>query len=104
MADQHPAPQRKPCNHCDKPIIWARSIANDKPMPLDADPSDRGNVLLSRGPGGILLAGVASTTAAAGSRALGVPTYLHHASSCPFAHAWNKPAAVKRPTRPRRSA
>lgn len=86
-------PPAEPCNFCGTSIIWVRSAASGSRMPLDAAPSEHGNVLLSRGPGGTVLGGVASTTGAAAARRAGQPTYQHHAVHCPHKARWNKPAA-----------
>lgn len=83
----------EPCDHCAEPIVWART--DHSRMPVDANPSERGNVLLRPGllpePRAHVLG---STAAAAGARDDGQDTYLHHAVSCPFAHAWNRRAAA----------
>lgn len=34
------------CRACSKPIRWARTAANDRPIPLDLEPTDDGNVVL----------------------------------------------------------
>lgn len=36
------------CSTCGAPILWAKT-AKGKPMPLDAEPRDDGNVVLERG-------------------------------------------------------
>ncbi|MFR9807094.1 hypothetical protein ACL02T_33075 [Pseudonocardia sp. RS010] len=85
--------QAKPCNECQAPIIWPRSARSGTATPLDAQPSPRGNVALYERGSGTQIAAVLTPRAAAGYRAAGQPTYLHHAVSCPFAARWNKGAA-----------
>jgi hypothetical protein len=82
----------KTCNYCHKPIRWATTAATGARMPLDAAPTDRGNVVLADDQGAPV-AGVLSDLAAAGARASGADTYLHHGVTCPFAAKWNKGAA-----------
>lgn len=91
----------QPCDYCDTPIVWTTSTATRTPLPIDAAPSDTGNIFVERRPDGSLAAGVASVGAARSARVIGRPTYEHHANSCPFASAWNKAAAPARSTRPR---
>lgn len=79
----------KPCPDCGARIIWPRSAANGTPMPLDANPSDRGNVMLHKGSSGTLAA-VVTPRAAAGARAAGQDTYLSHGATCPFADRWRR--------------
>lgn len=39
------------CKSCEAPVIWAETTAG-KMMPVDAEPSDQGNVELTLGPVG----------------------------------------------------
>lgn len=85
----------KNCNHCDARLVWART--DHSRMPLDAEPSARGNVVLHNSPAGLPdpVAQVLGTVAAAdGARAAGQETYLHHAVTCPYAPEWNRQAAA----------
>src|SRR5690606_21933244 len=41
------AVKRSRCRSCDAPIIWARSEATDRWMPLDADPRDDGTFIVA---------------------------------------------------------
>lgn len=36
------------CQDCHRPIIWAWTIANRRPMPLDPEPDERGNAAAYR--------------------------------------------------------
>lgn len=91
----------QPCDYCGEPIVWTTSTATRTPLPIDAAPSDRGNLLVERRPDGTLAAGVLSIGAARGARVMGRATYIHHATSCPMSSAWNKAAAPARSVRPR---
>jgi hypothetical protein len=44
MADPLHSP--KACRSCSAPIFWARNDATGRSMPVDAEPSDKGNVQL----------------------------------------------------------
>lgn len=59
-------------------------------MPVDYEPSDNGNILLSSDSdtAGRPLAGVLGPGPAAGARRDGQKLHLHHKLSCPFASAW----------------
>lgn len=80
------------CDFCDDKIVWTVSTATGTPLPVDATPSEQGNLLVQRQADGTLIAGVASSGVARSARKMGRPTYLHHAMSCPRAGEWNKPA------------
>lgn len=81
--------QRRPCNHCRAPILWARTTG-DRLMPIDADPHPDGNVLVDDA-GGHLVAGVLSPNQAAGARDRGQLLYRHHKLTCPHADRWCRP-------------
>jgi hypothetical protein len=86
--------QRRPCNHCQAPILWATTTAGAR-MPIDADPHPDGNVLVDDA-GGHLVAGVLGVGQAAGARARGQLLHRHHKLTCPHASRWCGP---KRRTR-----
>ncbi|MEU5848960.1 hypothetical protein [Saccharopolyspora shandongensis] len=75
-----------PCPDCDEPIVWA-TTAKGVSMPVDAEPVNGGNVLLSVGSRGVH-AGVLGVNQAAGARDRGQPLYQHHRLSCPRAYRW----------------
>lgn len=71
------------CRSCDAPILWARTPA-DRLMPLDATPSDRGNVeLVDERPGQAPLAIVHPQPPF-----LAGDLYLSHFATCPNADDW----------------
>lgn len=37
---------RPKCRACEAPVRWARTAANDRPIPLDPEPAANGNVIL----------------------------------------------------------
>jgi hypothetical protein len=82
--------QPGPCDECGQPIIWAYT-ANGNPMPVDAKPSDNGNVLLdARHPDhrGRPAAGVLGAQAAAGARDRGQELRTHHRLTCTHPERW----------------
>jgi hypothetical protein len=85
------AAYERKCGSCDARIIWARTIAG-RSMPVDAEPSGGGTVLLEIRQG-FLLATVYN--AAAVSVLLGPETRAQlrqsHFSTCPDADKWRKP-------------
>lgn len=76
------------CESCDAEIIWARTQRGER-MPLDAEPSESGNVLLTGQPPK-RRAGVLTRGQAEGARAVGQRLHLSHFASCPMASAHRK--------------
>lgn len=73
------------CESCAAPIVWAKTDRGER-MPVDADPSPTGNVLLTGAPPH-RLAGVLNQNQAAGARDAGQRLHLSHFASCPMAGA-----------------
>lgn len=71
-----------PCPDCKAPILWLIT-ARGRLMPVDAAPSPRGNVVRQGRHGGVLNA---RQVAEASGR--GIPLYLHHRLTCPYADRW----------------
>lgn len=69
------------CSSCGAPILWART-AKGKQMPIDAEPTADGNVLLH--PGG-RLAVVNGPLEVLRLRAVGTALHLSHFVTCPNA-------------------
>lgn len=76
------------CRSCNRPIVWANT-SNGKTMPLDPEPSDRGNLVVSL-TDNILHAGVVRGPQRDGLRAARKPLYLSHFTTCPHADNWRK--------------
>jgi hypothetical protein len=70
------------CRSCGADILWVWSIRHKK-MPVDAEPSERGNLILTDAPGG----GSMAVRARDGDREL----YTSHFATCPNAKAHRKP-------------
>ncbi len=79
------------CRSCGAPIIWARTEAG-KPMPVDADPIDGGNVLL-------VATGTATPIARShpavdpridGLAVEAAPRHTSHFATCPQAGKWRR--------------
>lgn len=74
------------CRSCDAPIIWARTI-NGKTMPVDAEPTEGGNVLLE------IRQGLMRATVYPPDATLIDPDLtfrLSHFTTCPDAQGWRK--------------
>lgn len=83
------------CPDCHHGIVWARTRTGQW-MPLDAEPTDHGNVALS--PGRWPVCDVIGRKATRDAmRAAGRLLYQHHRLSCPFAHRWARRPAPPRP-------
>jgi hypothetical protein len=71
------------CISCERPILWVRSAANDRLMPLDRKPAADGTVRLERGGAAHVFADADS--AKADARGLYADRYRSHHSTCPKA-------------------
>ncbi len=74
------------CRSCGRPIVWAETAAG-KRIPLDPEPSERGNVTASLHTG-VLHAGVVRGPHRDGLHAAHKPLYLSHFTTCPHADTW----------------
>ncbi|MEZ5152095.1 hypothetical protein [Rhodococcus zopfii] len=74
------------CRSCRHQIVWAQTV-NGKAMPLDVEPSERGNVAVDL-VFGVLHAGVVSGPDRDSLRAAKRPLYLSHFTTCPHADNW----------------
>jgi hypothetical protein len=70
------------CRSCGAPIVWARTDSG-KRMPVDADPSEDGTLVLEQA-GAVLRAHVVGTVPGEGSR------HRAHFATCPDAESWRK--------------
>ena len=91
---------------CGGRIMWAKTNASGRTewMPLDAEPSPRGNVLAYPAPDDprMLVCDVLPTRGrdarrAEGMRADGWLLFVHHRTSCPRADAWARGPKSLRP-------
>ncbi|GIF08688.1 hypothetical protein [Actinoplanes siamensis] len=74
------------CRSCNAPIIWATSRGG-KAMPVDAEPTEDGNVELAERPG--LFVGPVATVLT-GPSLLGGPLREAHFTTCPDADRWRR--------------
>lgn len=79
---------RDRCEHCHGRLLWARTV-NERAMPLDAEPSDSGNVLVTEVAGHFRAEVIGKRATAAALRAAGHRTHVHHAATCPYASKWH---------------
>ena len=76
------------CKSCDAEIIWAVSAATGKPAPIDAAPSDGGNIHLREAPGtetGDKVIVYTMMTKEAASQYQGGDAHRSHFATCPDA-------------------
>jgi hypothetical protein len=73
------------CKSCGAAITWAKTIKG-RPIPLDARPSPRGNVIISEE--GVAL--VYRDSSAIAPRYADEPRYLSHFATCPNADTHRK--------------
>lgn len=73
------------CRSCDAPIVWANT-AGQKLMPVDAEPTEEGNVELTPGS----LGRGPTATVLTGPSLFGGPRYTSHFATCPEADAWRQ--------------
>jgi hypothetical protein len=83
------------CKECGASIIWVRTAAHDRNMPLNPVPEDTGKVAVRRERGQLVKARVITDAAPLEP---GETAYLAHYATC-TKNTRRKPAATK-PTRP----
>lgn len=91
--------QAKPCDHCHAVIVWA--VTKDSRMPLDAAPTDDGNVLIVADNGQLTATVLGSASARAAYREQGYALYSHHKLTCPNHNLWSRPGGAR--TKPART-
>lgn len=69
------------CRACGAPIRWVRTL-NEKPMPLDDEPNDEGNVELVNTPAGPR-ARVLSAKERGQANLFAIPRWMPHHATCP---------------------
>lgn len=76
------------CRSCQAPVVWANTV-NDRRMPVDAEPSPDGNIVLDD-LGDDRLTPLAIVVDP-GEPMLGdPPRYMSHYATCPDAERWRK--------------
>jgi hypothetical protein len=78
------------CSACHQWIMWAWTITGDR-MPIDAQPSEHGNVIAyrdTRNRRRLLVSVEGSRRKLTAMRRAGWPTYTHHRVNCPQAEEW----------------
>lgn len=80
-------PEQATCRSCGAAIIWVKMKNTGKANPVDAEPSDKGNLEISNGEGVVL-----SKSGAVGFRAAGGKLHLSHFATCPDRAAHRKKA------------
>ena len=84
------------CARCKAPVVWAETAANGKPIPLDPEPVDDGNIALHKRRVGIPVATVLGRRQLDALRGqavrFGPPLVLYrsHFASCPFADEFRR--------------
>lgn len=81
-------PWRGTCDSCSAQIAWAVTDTG-KAMPVDLEPSPRGNVILAV-KNTVLHAGVLGVNRAAGARQGGQQLHLSHFATCPYAGQYRR--------------
>ena len=73
------------CRSCGAGILWARSTATGKPIPIDPQPVDLGNVRLGRDAQGRITASVL------GRHEAGPGMHVSHFATCPARDKHRRP-------------
>jgi hypothetical protein len=84
-----PSPSVVACRSCHAPIVWLRIRPGGRRMPIDAEPSPAGNVLVDFAAAAGLVLSVASV-AVIKAETPDEPLYLSHFVTCPQSDAWRK--------------
>lgn len=79
------------CRSCNAPVLWCRTTSG-KATPVDPDPADTGNILLSdrRWEGGDIVAVVLAGDTLADARGAGDLLHLSHFVTCPQRKEWRR--------------
>lgn len=78
------------CRSCGAPLRWAKTL-NDKAIPLDAEPSSAGNIVLTeRTDPAAPLARVLAGADLFDARAVGTELWLSHYVTCPDSDKWRR--------------
>ena len=78
-----------PCRFCGAPVIWAVTFRGGR-MPVDAEPTADGTVLLLDAIGGQVNAIVVSRYELSSARINGGPLRRAHRATCPKAKEWRR--------------
>lgn len=90
----------RPCNYCRAGILWGKT-RDDEWMPLDATPSERGNVLAYLDPNNrrrLCLDVIGNRDNLRRLHAGRIPLFTHHRMSCADAERWTRLRKHERPT------
>lgn len=74
-----------PCRSCDAPVIWATHVRTGKRAPIDAEPDNRGNVILT----GTTYTVEANADRRAALVLEGVELRTNHFQTCADAERWS---------------
>lgn len=77
------------CRSCGAAILWART-KNGKAMPLDAEPTPEGNVVLTGEVVPSARGAVPICEVLAGPDLFGAPLRMPHHATCPQADKWRR--------------
>lgn len=77
------------CRSCGAQIVWGTNTATGRPAPIDAAPSERGNISCYPAADGPRLVVLGAAKASA-MRAAGQLLYLSHFATCPQAGKWRR--------------
>lgn len=80
--------RREPCRSCGAAIIWARTVFNGTPIPVNADPVDHGNILLMEDHDSHRL--TALVLPPGDERITTQTTYSAHFVTCPDGDKWRR--------------
>lgn len=93
------------CTHCPADIVWARTPTG-KAMPLDAEPTDNGNVWLLPTPVNAPRLSQPMPGCVVSYRGYfpprGATRHVHHVTTCPRASEWSPSTAKQRGRTPDR--
>lgn len=84
-----PSEGEKPCRSCGQPMVWVETIYG-KRIPLDAQPSEKGNIVVVNGIAIYISGPKREGEAREGAERAGLRLYTSHFSSCPNAEQHRK--------------
>lgn len=73
------------CQKCKKEVLWLKHKDTNKPAPIEAEPSENGNIFVHG-----KLYRLATAEEIIKAKEIGKPLYLNHFASCEFAREFSK--------------
>ena len=75
----------KKCQYCEKPILWLKHKETLKFAPIEAEPSESGNIFINGD-----FYRMATDEEVGKAKQIGKPLYINHFATCEFANQFRR--------------